>query len=72
MGKNGKVTGFKAYVTDVISGKSVTFQLWKPEDLVGLSYKLMAEYSFTVTGTGVNEVHTVQKTILLRSLLEYI
>ena len=56
MGKNGKVTGFKAYVKEANSGKSVSFQLWKPMDLVGLSYELVADYSFTVTGTGVNEV----------------
>ena len=56
VGKFGKVTGFKAFVEDANSRKSVTFQLWKPADLINHNYELVIEYTFTVTGTGVNEV----------------
>ena len=58
VGKYGKVTGFKAYITEANSRKSVTFQLWRPSDLVGASYQLVVEYLFTVNGTGINEVCT--------------
>ena len=56
MGKYGKVTGFKAYIRETNSRKSVTFQLWKPVDLINHNYELVAEYSFTVNGEGLNEV----------------
>ena len=61
VGKYGKVTGFKAFVEEANSRKSVTFQLWRPADLAGQSYELVVEYNFTVTGTGVNEVYNVEK-----------
>ena len=58
MGKYGKVTGFKAYIREVNSRKSVTFQLWKPADLINHNYELVTEYSFTVNGEGLNEVQS--------------
>ena len=64
MGKYGKVTGFKAYVKEANSRKSVTFQLWKPVDLFDHMYELVAEYSFAVTSTGVNEVKVFELFIL--------
>ena len=64
MGKYGKVTGFKAYVKEANSRKSVTFQLWKPVDLVDHMYELVAEYSFAVTSTGVNEVKVFEPQII--------
>ena len=56
VGKFGKVTGFRAYISEASSRKQVTFQLWKPVNLKGDSYELIAEYSFTVSSIGVNEV----------------
>ena len=63
VGKYGKVTGFKAFVEETNSRKNVTFQLWKPADLINNNYELVAEYSFTVTGTGVNEVYNAENHI---------
>ena len=59
VGKYGKVTGFKTYIREANSRKSVTFQLWKPADLNNHNYELVAEYSFTVNGEGLNEVRNL-------------